>query len=769
MSEFFTRLLKASGRSAAPPGEPRLTLAALGKHPGWDDHIPGIGVETEALAHIKQALYVSGIGGQIDAGAWEKLDAEKRLDGFDHVFLWLRAGHILLGQFWSSTDGKGRPKYPMVLCVDGEAVSTAFMLGKLRPGLDRLRDACKAASTAEKVINLCHAAQDQLRGLLSTPSARGDEIGPPLDARQHFLGSLGVGPERVALLRVLHELSSVPGLALKANGLEVASPAGLRSRNLRLPLAGDSRSQALLLWTVFLRCALPQTVPLLFIARRGVPWLELIVGEPVTDDFFCLQASPKALPLATEIPYDIAPELKTLARELETRFLGAGSSFVEESSTPPPRGALSPAPPTPEPRTRSAAPAGNKFWVLIAGAAALVIAATGAWVIFGRKSSKLREPIAVAASQPAQPPVVPKPDPKIQVDQKYQAALEAARAALQGKDFSNALVQAAVALTSKPGDSAALDLQQQAQTQIAQAEALRAQEQKYDAALKQAQTAFEQKSYSQAVAQATVALGLKTDHPAATKLIADAQARLVQVEAARLEEEKRQAALKEAQAARERLQAQQPKTETPAPVPPAIATTAQPAKFFTNSLGMEFVWLSQIRAYLGKYEVTQQQFGELLKIPADQPAQGNNLPVSNVAFADANAFCQTLSQKEHKNYSLPTKADWLAAAGLSADQLKQPGDGWKILEEAGVLKQEAIDPDHLTGPVAVGSRGAQTNGLCDLFGNIREWIAGEESAGFSYNASGGRTKYLFLPGPFPPKDEWIKRATGFRCLLRDNP
>ena len=41
-------------------------MGAFGKHPGWDDHILGIGVETETLAQVKQALYVGGIGGQID-------------------------------------------------------------------------------------------------------------------------------------------------------------------------------------------------------------------------------------------------------------------------------------------------------------------------------------------------------------------------------------------------------------------------------------------------------------------------------------------------------------------------------------------------------------------------------------------------------------------------------------------------------------------------------------------------------------------------------
>src|SRR5262249_40089588 len=124
-------LFNKGSKPAAAPSGPQLTLAAFGKHPGWDDHIPGIGVETEFLAYVEKTLYDGGIRGQIDAGAWapEKLGADKRLQGFDHVFLWLSPGHVLLGQMWSSTDGKGRLNYPMVLAIDGEGVSEDFMLG----------------------------------------------------------------------------------------------------------------------------------------------------------------------------------------------------------------------------------------------------------------------------------------------------------------------------------------------------------------------------------------------------------------------------------------------------------------------------------------------------------------------------------------------------------------------------------------------------------------------------------------------------------------
>src|SRR5580704_13997541 len=155
MSNLFQKRGKTRPAPGAAGAPPRLTLAAFGKHPGWDDHMPGIGLETETLAYIKQTLYVTGIGRQIDSGAWEKLEADKRQESFDHTFLWLRLGHLVLGQLWSSKDGKGRSKYPMVLCVDGEGVSPNLLLHKVRTGLESVRSACKAATTAEQVASNC--------------------------------------------------------------------------------------------------------------------------------------------------------------------------------------------------------------------------------------------------------------------------------------------------------------------------------------------------------------------------------------------------------------------------------------------------------------------------------------------------------------------------------------------------------------------------------------------------------------------------------------
>jgi formylglycine-generating enzyme required for sulfatase activity len=190
----------------------------------------------------------------------------------------------------------------------------------------------------------------------------------------------------------------------------------------------------------------------------------------------------------------------------------------------------------------------------------------------------------------------------------------------------------------------------------------------------------------------------------------------------------------------------------------------------TNGLGMEFVWIAVLPgggAYVGKCEVTQEQFRKLMgKLPGLQSAPGANLPVASVAFKDAQEFCNLLSRQEHKAYALPSREEWLAAAGLGEDQVAL---AWNLVRDRGMLQREVTSlTKSLQGPEAIGGRGAQTNGLYDLFGNVREWVIGkttEERAGFSYQSPGGRRSNLFLPGN--ANDPWIQLETGFRCVLRE--
>jgi len=162
MSDFPKKFLLEDARRFGPGGR-YAGLAAFGKHPGWDDHVEDLGLETESLNLAKKILYVNGIGGQIDSGAWAKLDPEQQLPAFKHVFAWQRSGQILLGRLWSSSDGKGRKLYPMVVCFHFAGVTLDWALKHGLPALAELEIGCVNTASAADVRSLLGRHRAALR------------------------------------------------------------------------------------------------------------------------------------------------------------------------------------------------------------------------------------------------------------------------------------------------------------------------------------------------------------------------------------------------------------------------------------------------------------------------------------------------------------------------------------------------------------------------------------------------------------------------------
>src|SRR5436305_174662 len=172
MSDFLKKFLLEDPRRFSSTGR-FVALAAFGKHPGWDDHVEDLGLETESLNQAKTCLYVNGIGGQIDSGAWEKLDSAQQLPGFKHVFLWQRAGQILLGRLWSSRDGKGRTRYPMVICLHFMGVTLDWALRHGLPVLADLEQSCLKTNSAADVRSLLARKRAALREALESTDGKG--------------------------------------------------------------------------------------------------------------------------------------------------------------------------------------------------------------------------------------------------------------------------------------------------------------------------------------------------------------------------------------------------------------------------------------------------------------------------------------------------------------------------------------------------------------------------------------------------------------------
>src|SRR6476660_8839732 len=170
MSDFYKRFLMEEGRRLNSDTGRYVALAAFGKHPGWDDHIEDLGLETDSLILARKVLYVQGVGGQIDTGAWEKLKEEHRLESFNHTFVWRRGDQFLIGRMWSSSDGKGRTRYPMIVCAHCVGLPLGWALEKVLPRLKEVENACQGTKSAGDVRAILSQARNVLANMVRDPA-----------------------------------------------------------------------------------------------------------------------------------------------------------------------------------------------------------------------------------------------------------------------------------------------------------------------------------------------------------------------------------------------------------------------------------------------------------------------------------------------------------------------------------------------------------------------------------------------------------------------
>jgi hypothetical protein len=301
------RRLSPGGRAAAPRrGE--VHVAAFGKHPGWDDHVE-LGLDTTRLAEVRQSFYVEGIAGNVDSGAWDKLPADSRLAEFDHEMLLRAPGEVIAGRFWSSRDRKGRGRYPMVACAHAAEAPIRWALRTALPVLERLKTRCQETTTAEAVTEAIDAAQQEL--LPRAASSDGQTVladAPPSAVLPQLLGRPELGENHRGLLAAMYHLERA-----------LASAEGAAA-HLRLPACADSFADAAEMWVRFLADRIPPAAgrggaaPILALQPLGQTWIDLIVGRPRAADLYCILATPAALPLTTDIPYNLEPEFVQRAK-----------------------------------------------------------------------------------------------------------------------------------------------------------------------------------------------------------------------------------------------------------------------------------------------------------------------------------------------------------------------------------------------------------------------------------------------------------------------
>ena len=137
--------------------------------------------------------------------------------------------------------------------------------------------------------------------------------------------------------------------------------------------------------------------------------------------------------------------------------------------------------------------------------------------------------------------------------------------------------------------------------------------------------------------------------------------------------------------------------------------------------------------YIGKYEVTQKEWREVM---GTNPSyfKGDNLPVEQISWFQAVEYCNKLSIKEGltpfysgsgnnitcnwsaNGYRLPTEAEWeYAARGGN----KSKGYKYSGSNDVGPVAWYSSNPGSKTQ--AVGTKQANEIGIHDMSGNVWEW------------------------------------------------
>lgn len=122
--------------------------------------------------------------------------------------------------------------------------------------------------------------------------------------------------------------------------------------------------------------------------------------------------------------------------------------------------------------------------------------------------------------------------------------------------------------------------------------------------------------------------------------------------------------------------------------------------------------------YIGVNEVTQglwrSVMGDSLLTPERQTlGLGDNLPVHNISWKDANSFVKKLIKLTGERFALPTEAEWeCAARGGVQDNVYS---GSSVLEDVGWNGYTYVNK--------VKSKGSNNFGLFDMSGNVAEYCS----------------------------------------------
>ena len=136
--------------------------------------------------------------------------------------------------------------------------------------------------------------------------------------------------------------------------------------------------------------------------------------------------------------------------------------------------------------------------------------------------------------------------------------------------------------------------------------------------------------------------------------------------------------------------------------------------------------------YIGKYEVTQQQW--LAVMGGVNPSNFLSLdrPVDEVSWDDVQIFIEKLNDMEKSSvYRLPTESEWEYAARAGSETAYCYGDDLKSLQlsQYAWYEQNSAQQTHPVGTLLPNAWG-----IYDMHGNVTEWVQDRYDKNFYSNS-----------------------------------
>lgn len=128
--------------------------------------------------------------------------------------------------------------------------------------------------------------------------------------------------------------------------------------------------------------------------------------------------------------------------------------------------------------------------------------------------------------------------------------------------------------------------------------------------------------------------------------------------------------------------------------------------------------------WLGKYEVTQKEYIEVMSNNPSYFPGDPNRPVEKVSYLHAADYCTAITKREREaghlspqwEYRLPTEAEWEFACRGGTTNLFNFGDDQS---KANLYAWTAENSESTTHPI--GQKLPSSSGLYDIHGNVWEW------------------------------------------------